>query len=228
MRCSRLVRASAALLALLPLASGCGDDADDGLPGRDSIAVEELILRTADAQGQYTFSIRMAAAPSSRIRRITFDVRTPSGDAQTDFDGITSVQVRANGEPVPGTFFTETLADVQPPVRGPVRVTVEDGVFLDLAPADLDEDGIANEVDNCATSMNADQGDFDEDSVGDLCDPDPQTPIELDARGAFGIGMLEFDLEWIVSVDTNLLPEEGVLLVTTLQGDDLISDQAND
>ena len=35
---------------------------------------------------------------------------------------------------------------------------------------DMDEDGIADEIDNCIDVANTDQGDVDEDGVGDLCD----------------------------------------------------------
>jgi hypothetical protein len=44
---------------------------------------------------------------------------------------------------------------------------------------DVDGDGVANAVDNCPTTANADQGNEDGDALGDPCDPcpiDPTTP----------------------------------------------------
>lgn len=51
----------------------------------------------------------------------------------------------------------------------------ERGRFTDAAPTSLDEDadddGIANEADNCPVHPNPRQRDFDDDGVGNACDP---------------------------------------------------------
>ncbi len=47
-----------------------------------------------------------------------------------------------------------------------------DGVDADLADGDADGDGVANAMDNCPTTANADQVDLDGDASGDLCDAD--------------------------------------------------------
>ena len=37
---------------------------------------------------------------------------------------------------------------------------------------DYDHDGILNKDDNCATTYNPNQRDYDDDIIGDVCDPD--------------------------------------------------------
>lgn len=58
---------------------------------------------------------------------------------------------------------------------------------------DTDGDGVGNNTDNCISSSNADQNDFDNDGLGDVCDPDDDNDGVLDSKDAF-----PFDpLEWI-------------------------------
>ncbi len=60
---------------------------------------------------------------------------------------------------------------------------------LDAAPgcADSDGDGVCAEVDNCPAVDNADQGDLDEDTVGDACDSCPDEPNYLSDDDGDGI-----------------------------------------
>ena len=209
------------------LSSACGDDTDDGLPGRDVIVVDEIIGRSGSADGIIQYSIRMAAAPGSELKYVTFEALTPDGASASSFSGITSIQLRVNGEPVPGEVFAHPLVDVSNPTRSRVEVRdIDNGLFVALDPLDPDGDDIQNADDNCMTRPNVDQADFDNDGIGDNCDPEPQNRADVDAREAFNIGLLEFQLEWVVSVDDAVIPESGVLLRTTLRGDDMISDQA--
>lgn len=209
------------------VSSACGDDADDGLPGRDVIVVDEIIGRSGRADGIILYSIRMAAAPGSELKHVTFEALTPDGTAASSFSGITSIQLGVYGEPVPGDFLAHVLVDVSNPTRSRVEVRdIENGLFVALDPLDPDGDDILNADDNCMTRPNIDQADFDNDGIGDNCDPEPQTPADVDARGAFDSGLLEFELQWSLSVDDAVIPESGVLLRTTLRGDDMISDQA--
>ncbi|MEN0047155.1 MAG: LamG-like jellyroll fold domain-containing protein [Bacteroidota bacterium] len=50
---------------------------------------------------------------------------------------------------------------------------------------DTDGDGICDEDDNCPTSANTDQANFDGDSLGDICDPDDDNDGVPDAIDAF-------------------------------------------
>ena len=38
---------------------------------------------------------------------------------------------------------------------------------------DIDKDGILNADDNCSNNCNTQQLDFDNDTIGDVCDPEP-------------------------------------------------------
>ena len=54
-------------------------------------------------------------------------------------------------------------------------LTINDTVNDDCAcvgQLDTDMDGVPDAVDNCPTTVNTDQADFDGDGLGDFCDPD--------------------------------------------------------
>lgn len=217
------------LLPALALAStilvACGDD-ESGLPGREEIVRVERITRTASADGLYTFSIRLAIGPDTEVKYVSLQALEPDGDQPADFTGISSIQLRVNGDPVSGARMRADLVDVTDLSTNPVNVSrITNGQLYALEPLDLDGDGIENRNDNCATQQNSDQADFDSDGIGDLCDPEPQTAQPLDAREAFDIGLPEVRIEWVVSVNDNLLPPEGIRLRTAIRGEQLISDQ---
>ncbi|MDG2472585.1 MAG: thrombospondin type 3 repeat-containing protein [Pseudomonadales bacterium] len=61
------------------------------------------------------------------------------------------------------------------PGSGPVNLSdlVELGVYEYRILSDADSDTIEDSLDNCPNNANADQGDSDQDGIGDVCDPDP-------------------------------------------------------
>ena len=54
-----------------------------------------------------------------------------------------------------------------------------DGV-VDVADSDLDNDTIANNLDNCPATANTNQNDTDGDTIGDACDSVDNSPIVVD------------------------------------------------
>ena len=58
----------------------------------------------------------------------------------------------------------------------------------EAALADTDQDGVADDIDNCSNAKNEDQADSDNDGVGDVCDAFPSDSSEqLDTDGD-GVG----------------------------------------
>lgn len=106
--------------------------------------------------------------------------------------------------PTPGgdATFVGTLAEDQNTMTGTVDRMIDVGdqlvviipqgdVTLTRVPADQDgdEDGVADDADNCPIDANAEQGDVDDDGVGDVCDNCPadanpdQSDVDADGEG---------------------------------------------
>ena len=65
---------------------------------------------------------------------------------------------------------TATGYDLFSNLPEPIQRCVEAGENGNNPPLDTDADGIADAVDNCPTTPNADQADADNDGIGDACD----------------------------------------------------------
>jgi len=170
----------------LLLVSGC--KSDDG----------EMSMGTADVQmgapaldmGNPMVVVDAAPMPTAdAMPTMPDDGPIDTGDAAPSVQDATPVVREDSGrEPV-------LDGGALPPDSG--RTLVRDGGSLppdvalpprpDAAPqiADADEDGIADDVDNCPQNHNLDQADGDGDGRGDLCDncPNDSNPDQLDADG---------------------------------------------
>ena len=56
---------------------------------------------------------------------------------------------------------------------------------INVGSSDSDDDGVADDVDNCPATPNADQANFDDDDLGDACDPDDDNDGVSDGDDAF-------------------------------------------
>ena len=86
--------------------------------------------------------------------------------------------------------------------------------YLDPADTDTDIDGIPDEIDNCPTTFNPGQYDFDNDGIGDVCDNDIDNDgvlNELDLCGATRIAVLvdQDGCEIILGTDNFVLKTIG-------------------
>ncbi|WP_457764105.1 thrombospondin type 3 repeat-containing protein, partial [Candidatus Nitrosopumilus sp. bin_6a] len=89
-------------------------------------------------------------------------------------------------------------------------------IFSDVKLFSIDEDNdyVVNNVDNCEKISNSDQSDFDNDSIGDLCDPDDDNDGILDAIDSFDTNFddwADFDFDGIGSVKDSDDDNDGIL-----------------
>ena len=102
-----------------------------------------------------------------------FQGTVPIGDSQ-----VISVVAGGNPEEVYVDFVVPSGDfNIRAEIRGtdPEDMNFENnvaitGIFTPLI--DDDRDGIVNDLDNCPVNANANQGDFDSDGLGDVCDDD--------------------------------------------------------
>ncbi|HEX7318123.1 MAG TPA: lamin tail domain-containing protein [Pyrinomonadaceae bacterium] len=71
-----------------------------------------------------------------------------------------------------GTFTLGIAVETLPYTSSALIVVSGNTQNVDPAPVDSDDDGIADDVDNCPSTPNADQANNDGDAQGDACDPD--------------------------------------------------------
>lgn len=94
---------------------------------------------------------------------------TPDFAGVTAFDesgGPVVIEVGPNGFTLPGSFVI--LATAVDEADNEARCYFN----LEVLPADGDDDGVPDSVDNCPAVANVDQADFDGDGLGDACDSD--------------------------------------------------------
>ncbi|NND91827.1 MAG: hypothetical protein HKN42_13280 [Granulosicoccus sp.] len=155
-----------------------------------SVDIQVTVANTAPLASADTFVI------AAQDRDIVLDVL--SND--TDGDGDALVIVLDSSRSAQGNALTANAGAVRYQTTGALLVNdsfsyrVEDAsgaqsgsVVVTLMPSDQDDDGAVDAVDNCPSLSNTDQADMDSDSLGDLCDPDP------DGDGEPGISGIPFE-----------------------------------
>jgi endonuclease G len=83
----------------------------------------------------------------------------------TNSDWTTYLKTVDQVEALTGYDFFSNLPE-------PIQRCVEAGINGNNPPLDTDADGVPDDTDNCPFTVNADQANFDHDSMGDVCDTD--------------------------------------------------------
>lgn len=107
---------------------------------------------------------------------------TDPDDANNGSNLLFSLSGQPPGMLISNTGLVTWTPDDSSPLSSNITITVADGGEDGAQPAtqnftlntvfDVDQDGVLNEDDNCPLISNADQANFDEDGLGDLCDFD--------------------------------------------------------
>lgn len=194
---------------------------DTGLPGNGECAEVDingdLVLDEDDqssATAQKTF-VALDATPDNGTRSgevVGDPVTTGAGgsfnlftgdeflvvDFEADdlfrLEGVAVTEAEFEAQLSDGDSVTVTLNDSpDPDARNTLDITNNVDVVVG---ADVDNDTVADAIDNCPTVSNTDQADLDGDGLGDLCDPDADGDGVLDVDDAFPLDPTE-------SVDTD-------------------------
>jgi DNA-binding beta-propeller fold protein YncE len=136
------------------------------------------VLGTYSGVGPRVHAVAVDPA-ENRVYSLTSRIEGPNNEPVENsyaievFDLTTFVLL--NRLPVPSANGTPYNLVQWGPGKLAFRTDEEQVFFVDLfaAPADTDEDGIADKDDSCPLIPNSDQSDQDGDKLGDVCDPFP-------------------------------------------------------
>jgi predicted extracellular nuclease/methionine-rich copper-binding protein CopC len=138
-----------------------------------------------DEAGQTTFVIAdidntlLCSAANLGATSSNTGVLAISGIAFSGSPGACTVTLTPVGGATGSSDVTITVNDGS----GAGNAAASDTLVFAVADTDIDNDGVADDVDNCPTTPNPVQEDSDGDDVGDACDPFPNDPIRLFADG---------------------------------------------
>ena len=87
-------------------------------------------------------------------------------------------------------------------VDGQVTIDADKTCTATFNDIDLDDDDVADGIDNCLEDYNPDQADFDGDGIGDVCDQCPDDPLKTEL-GICGCGVADTDTDADGTADCN-------------------------
>ena len=144
-------------------------------------SVDKKIVGTPSTIGNYSFSYRIMQDDGG-IKFGTIILRVVEPDSDTDNDGMlawyevmySNILDSLNSNDAAVDFDGDGLTNYQESLLGSNPTST-----------DTDGDGLLDNEDNCTNNANVDQNDFDNDGMGDVCDPDDDNDGFLDSNDAF-------------------------------------------
>jgi Mg-chelatase subunit ChlD len=183
--------------------------------------IEEALAKpTAWAGGPY---VTVAGTQIILDGSGSFDADGTIVSYEWDLDGDGTFDT-SSSEPTYAYTFTSDF-------DGHIALRVTDNVGLKsiatvLAHASNDGDEVPYDEDNCPDDPNHGQEDFDEDGIGDVCDPDPGFVVETEGTSA-GVGYVSLpgvEGDWVEAPDDNPMDVTGDLDVRMLVEFDDVSE----